>query len=172
MHDVWKEINWRQLGASIDTLERAINACPDSIWADPNRKQPIWHFAFHTIFWLDLYMDDSGSQYRPPAPFGLEELDPAGAMPPRAYTRQELLTFLAHARAKAKRKLASLTAEECTKDYSYGNTSTTVGEKYLYVMRHTQHHAAQINLMLRQAINSAPRWVFRAGDELNSQEGS
>jgi len=29
-------------------------------------------------------------------------------------------------------------------------------------MRHVQHHAAQLNLILRQTIDSAPPWVGRA----------
>jgi uncharacterized damage-inducible protein DinB len=29
-------------------------------------------------------------------------------------------------------------------------------------MRHVQHHAAQLNLMLRQATDSAPDWISRA----------
>jgi uncharacterized damage-inducible protein DinB len=32
-------------------------------------------------------------------------------------------------------------------------------ELLLYNMRHVQHHTAQINLILRQIIDSAPRWV-------------
>jgi hypothetical protein len=29
-------------------------------------------------------------------------------------------------------------------------------------MRHVQHHAAQLNLILRQKTDSAPRWVATA----------
>jgi len=32
-----------------------------------------------------------------------------------------------------------------------------------------QHHAAQLNLLLRQAIDSAPGWVFRAKGDTNSK---
>jgi len=32
----------------------------------------------------------------------------------------------------------------------------------LYNLRHVQHHAAQLNLILRQTIDSAPPWVGRA----------
>ena len=35
-------------------------------------------------------------------------------------------------------------------------------ESLLYNMRHVQHHAAQLNLLLRQSTNSAPDWVARA----------
>jgi uncharacterized damage-inducible protein DinB len=35
-------------------------------------------------------------------------------------------------------------------------------ELLLYDLRHLQHHTAQLNLLLRQRTNSAPRWVGRA----------
>jgi len=35
-------------------------------------------------------------------------------------------------------------------------------ELLLYNMRHVQHHAAQLNLILRQKVDSAPGWVAQA----------
>jgi hypothetical protein len=37
-----------------------------------------------------------------------------------------------------------------------------LGAALLYNLRHVQHHAAQLNLILRQAVDSAPGWVGRA----------
>jgi hypothetical protein len=34
-------------------------------------------------------------------------------------------------------------------------------ELFLYNLRHLQHHTAQLNLLLRQRTDSAPRWVGR-----------
>jgi uncharacterized damage-inducible protein DinB len=39
-------------------------------------------------------------------------------------------------------------------------------EILLYNMRHVQHHAAQLNLLLRQEINKAPDWVSQAEDDM------
>ncbi|HSC39351.1 MAG TPA: hypothetical protein VLD19_15820 [Chitinophagaceae bacterium] len=39
-------------------------------------------------------------------------------------------------------------------------------ELLLYNMRHVQHHAAQLNMLLRQRINEAPYWASRAKDDL------
>ena len=38
----------------------------------------------------------------------------------------------------------------------------TFAELLLYNMRHTQHHAAQLNLILRQETDAAPGWVAAA----------
>ena len=45
--------------------------------------------------------------------------------------------------------------------FPYRNMSN--GELLLYNMRHVQHHAAQLNMRLRQETNSAPRWVSKGG---------
>ena len=39
-------------------------------------------------------------------------------------------------------------------------------EMLLYNMRHVQHHAAQLNLLLRQNINKVPAWVAQAKENL------
>ena len=39
-----------------------------------------------------------------------------------------------------------------------------VPEILFYNMRHVQHHAAQLNLLLRQKISRSPEWVFRADE--------
>ena len=37
-------------------------------------------------------------------------------------------------------------------------------EILLYNLRHTQHHTAQLNLLLRQDLDQHMEWAFRAGD--------
>ena len=48
-------------------------------------------------------------------------------------------------------------------DLSLDYRAMSNGELLLYNMRHVQHHAAQLNLLLRQTTNSAPRWVSKGG---------
>src|SRR5260370_31419072 len=89
----WKAVLWQQFGAAIDMLENAIRVCPDEIWSDLS-KQPrwvdndvvgFWYVAYHTLFFLDLYLSDSAQGFTPPSPFNLDELDPAGLLPERPY---------------------------------------------------------------------------------------
>jgi len=37
-------------------------------------------------------------------------------------------------------------------------------EILLYNLRHTQHHTAQLNMLLRQDFDKHMEWAFRAGD--------
>ncbi|OGC95008.1 MAG: hypothetical protein A2W25_02490 [candidate division Zixibacteria bacterium RBG_16_53_22] len=162
MDITWKTIIYQQFGAAIDMLENALLACPDSLWGDRSRQPEFWYTVYHTLFWLDLYLSDSEEGFAPPPPFGLEELDPAGLFPPRVYTKDELLTYLEHGREKCRATTESLTDEKASRLWRFGSVDLSFGELLLYNMRHVQHHAAQLNLILRQTTDSAPRWVFRA----------
>jgi hypothetical protein len=157
-----KEIIWRQFGAAIDMLENAIRHCPDDLWGDRSRQHELWYMAYHTLFWLDLYLSGPIEGFTPPPPFTLVELDPAGLLPDRVYSKDELLTYLEHGRKKCKETIAGLTDESAEKRYRFGWGDATMVELLLYNLRHVQHHTAQINLILRQTIDSAPRWVGRS----------
>lgn len=159
MDDNLRSILWRQFGAAIDMLENAIRACPDKVWGDRPGWHEFWYLASHTLFWLDYYLTDSPEGFSPPAPFGLEELDPAGVLPPRVYTKEELLRYLEHGREKCRTVIASLTETKAALPCDFFRPGFTYLELHLYNMRHVQHHAAQLNLLLRQQIDSAPRWV-------------
>jgi hypothetical protein len=155
-------ILWQQFGAAIDMLDNAMHACPEELWSDRTRRPQFWYVAFHTLFWLDLYLSGSVDGFAPPAPFGLEELDPAGVIPPRPYTQAELAAYLEHGRAKCRAKIAGLTEQQAARRCVVGSVDCSYLELLLYGMRHVQHHAAQLNLLLRQTVDSAPRWVKRA----------
>jgi len=161
-----KDILWQQFGASIDALERAIEICPDEVWGDPAKLPDAWHepwyLTYHTLFWLELYLHGSKEGFVPLEPYGLEELDPAGVLPDRIYSRAEMLAYLYHCRRKCKATIESLTAQSAPRicRFRWGELSFT--ELLLYNMRHVQHHVGQINLILRQRIDNAPGWVIRA----------
>jgi len=162
MDDPWKAVLWSQLGGSIDMLENAIDACPEALWGDRSRNPEFWYVVYHTLFFLDYYLSDSLEDFVPPAPFNLDELDPAGVMPERVYTKEEMRGYLHHGRAKARGVVAGLTDETAREHRRWASLDCTLVEVLLGSMRHVQHHTAQLNLILRQTIDSAPRWVARA----------
>ena len=168
MDNFLKTIMWQQFGAAIDMLENAITACPDKIWRNRTRIPEYWYVVFHTLFWLDFYLSEASEGFIPPKPYGLEELDPAGILPDRVYSKEEMLTYLAHCRAKCKRRIEALTDEESHRLWKFGKSEFTITELLLYTLRHVQHHAGQLNLILRQTTDSAPRWVSRAKDKLTA----
>jgi hypothetical protein len=161
MDATWRELLRRQTGAAIDMLENAIVACPEWLWDGDEQQPAFWYLAFHTLFFLDYYASDPAG-FTPPPPFTLSELDPEGALPERSYSKDELLAYLAHGRRKHLALLEALTAERAAERREYAWLQTTIGEQVLITLRHVQHHSAQLNLILRQRTDSAPRWVKAA----------
>lgn len=159
---MWKEILWQQFGAAIDMLENAALACPDTLWNERSRRPEFWYVVYHTLFFLDLYLSGSVEGFAPPAPFNMDELDSRGLMPERVYAKEELRSYLAHCRRKCHGVIEALTEERAQARSEFDWLEMSFAELLLYNMRHVQHHAAQLNLILRQATDSAPSWVARA----------
>jgi uncharacterized damage-inducible protein DinB len=172
METLWKNALWQQFGASIDMLENAMIACPASLWEKSlwGERAQFWYVAYHTLFWLDLYLSGlPEEEFAPPAPFTRSELDPEG-MPPRTYTKEELRAYLAATRRKCHNTLLALTDEQARRPISYpwsGGQSISYLELQLYNMRHVHEHAAQLSLFLGQhgIPDEALDWVARAKDE-------
>ena len=144
-------------------LENAITLCPTGYW-DTDRK--FWHNAYHCLFFLDYYLTMEPENFAPPPPFTLSEFE--DVMPGRVYNKEELLSYLQSGRDKCHKLIAGLTEEKLNKRWINvsGTMNYSVLEILLYNMRHVQHHAAQLNLLLRQGINNAPDWVERTKDDL------
>lgn len=158
MDEFWKTTTWRQFGAAIDMLENALTACPETLWSDRTRQPEFWYTVFHTLFWLDLYLSDSKEGFVPPAPFTLGELE-LDVLPDRVYTKDELRTYLLHGRDKCRATIAALSEQKARQRCGFERLDISVAELLLYNLRHVQHHAGQLNTLLRQATGSAPRWV-------------
>lgn len=99
---------------------------------------------------------------------------PTGAVddlvPDRVYNKEELPDYLQASRKKCHQLIANLTEEKLKERWIEKEVTDpmnySVLEILLYNLRHVQHHAAQLNMLLRQKIDNAPGWVSRAKDEL------
>lgn len=162
----WREILWGQFGAAIDMLENTVRDCPEELWRDRSRRPEYWYVVYHTLFWLDLYLSGAVEGFAPPAPFTLDELDPSGVIPAQPYQKAQLLGYLAHGRERCRATLATLTGERARARCAFRWGEPSFLELLVYNLRHVQHHAGQLHLILRQETDSAPGWVGRAGTSL------
>ena len=168
MTDVYRLAIRQQFHAAIDMLANAIEACPDSVWIGRGRGA-FWYLAFHVLFFLDLYLSpEDESRFQPPPPFGLSELEPEVIVPEPGYRKNELLGYLEHCREKLDAVMAGMTEAWVADPCPFAYRAMSNGELLLYNMRHVQHHAAQLNLLLRQATDSAPRWVSKGGQKIKA----
>ncbi|HLO30743.1 MAG TPA: DinB family protein [Anaerolineales bacterium] len=167
MDKTWKAVLWHQFGAAIQMLDNALQACPEELWQarlyEERSLQPdfaeFWYVVYHALFWLDFYLSDSVEGFSPPVPFTLSEFDPAGLLPERVYTKDELQTYLEYGRDKCRTRIATLTDEMAPQHCRPEWPEMSIAELLLYNMRHVQEHAAHLNLILGQRIGWSPGWV-------------
>ena len=166
-----KQALWSQFGASIDMLKNAVVMWPEERWEADNK---FFYMAYHVLVFLDYYLTiPAPKDFVSPLSFTLAEpgvkidgmID--DVMPDRIYTKKELLEYLDASRTKCRGVIDGLTEQKLSErwiEYEDGkvNKNLSVLELLLYNMRHVQHHAAQLNTMLRNKIDAAPRWVRAA----------
>ncbi|MET0465984.1 MAG: DinB family protein [Chitinophagaceae bacterium] len=166
-----KDFLWSQFGASIDMVKNAITLWPED---KDNPDTRFFYNAYHALLMLDYYLSDPSRKFTSPLPFTFADPGaiPEGVigdmLPDRLYSKTELLGYADQLRNKCKLVIRTITDKSLGSRWveKYGDMDYALLEILLYNMRHVQHHAAQLNQLLRQKINYAPTWVFRAQDKL------
>ncbi|MBI1279933.1 MAG: DinB family protein [Anaerolineaceae bacterium] len=159
---------WLQYGAALDTLEDAMNLCPDNLWtvqlwadADDSRYGQFWYLTYHTLSWTDLFLGGSYEDFKPPAPFV------RGKLPDQPYTKEQIYTYLKSVRAKAHTIIEGLTDEQAYQPLILEWMQAPYVEMLMYAMRHIQEHAAQLNMVLGEKGVTGQDWVAQARDRVS-----
>lgn len=158
--DIVKTSLWEQFGASIDMLRNAIVMWPQDTW---ETKPKAFRMAFHTLFFLEYYMTNPPDDFYPM--LSITETEDEFA-PSRIYSKEEILGYLDACKSKCKEVIDSFTEANIDQVWlmKKWNRSFNFYELMIYNMRHVQHHAAQMNMMLRSEINDSPDWVSRTSN--------
>lgn len=164
-------IVWNQFGASIDMLINVVSNCPNNFFEQNPR---FYYIAFHSTIFLDYYLTIPPSNFLPLLAFTQKEdkdrpkesID--DLIPDKVYSKQEVVDYLIKSREKCRQLIDSLTEEKLSERFKEGDEPNDMDypilEILLYNMRHTQHHTAQLNMLLRQDVEKHMGWSFRAGD--------
>lgn len=185
MTEALKNCLWKNFGAAIDMLKNAIAMWPDDRWHTDKR---FFYNAYHCAVFLDYYLTIPPVHFSPLLQYTLKDQNdiPQEAVddvvPDRLYTKEEMLAYIEISRKKCRMLIAGLNEATLVKPWltqspeenldlaSMDSRKCSVLEILFYNMRHVQHHAAQLNLMLRQFINKAPDYISMAPDELYIQQ--
>lgn len=159
---------WEQFGAAIDMLEDAINLCPEALWTAALWKDPddaryghFWYIAYHTLSWLDLYLNGTAEGFAPPPPFI------RGKFPEIPYTKDQIRAYLDHCRNKCQATIEALSDEKARRTCTFEWVEASFYELQLYNMRHVQEHAAQLNMLLGQHDVEGMDWVTKARNKVS-----
>ena len=168
MDSTLKTSIWQQFGAALDTLDEAIVACPDSLWAavlwddsEDVRYGQFWFIAYHTLFWLDLFLTGSSEGFLPPPPFV------RGTLPETPYPKATIRGYLLQCRQNSKAAIEALTDEKARQVCTFQWMEPTFLELQLYSMRHIQEHAAHLCYFLGRQGITGPDWIAKAKDKVS-----
>ena len=167
MLDELKKSLWQQFGASIDMMINALDASPETLYH--NNKQ-FFYTAYHVAVFLDYYLTIPPKDFEPQLPFTIMEKEdmPAEALddvlPDKQYSKDQLLEYFESSKKKCHNMIMGLEGNgnpRFVEDVEVGKMDYSLIEILLYNLRHVQHHAAQLNMMLRNEGHTPPKWVAR-----------
>jgi len=158
-----REVIKSQYHASLEMLKRAVEKCPESLWADPEPKNKFWHIAFHVLFYTYFYLQDSEDSFTPwakhrPTYQFLSAEDPPHIKPEigEPYRKDEILEYIELCDKQVDEKVASVNFEAAS---GFPWLPFSKLELQIDSIRHIQHHAGQLIDRLRTKHNIEIEWV-------------
>ncbi|MCL2214600.1 MAG: DinB family protein [Treponema sp.] len=158
-----KEIIENQMLAALATLKQCFDNCPDTEWEESHNDAPFSQVMFHTLFFTDYYLSvneiefklqkfhiDNKNLFR-----DYEELEYKKAE--HVYSREEIKKYFDFCFNKVKKYFKDNKSGIFTEDSAF--IKMTVCELLIYLIRHIQHHAAQLGLRIQQITGKELIWV-------------
>ncbi len=168
MQSAWQMMICRQFAAAIQMIRSAIEACPDRLWDDRSEGTPFWHLAYHALFFADFYLSDDEKTFQAmefhegkaeflPGDYG--EYGGVVATPEKSFRKEQLLSYADHCLRKCDETFGRLTGKRTLEQCGFWWYKLNVGEFLLNNLRHTQHHAGQLALLLRRRADIGIDWL-------------
>jgi hypothetical protein len=157
-----------QYHTALAMLRQAIDQCPDDLWlAASEHANPIWHIAYHTLFFTHLYLQKDHESLTPwrHARDGYQCFGPV-PWPPhytpkfdQPYTRAEVFEYWDICDRMLDSALDSLDLTARESGFPWYNPMGKLEHQFVNI-RHIQHHTAQLIDRIRLADPNAEfRWV-------------
>jgi hypothetical protein len=152
-----------QMLAAMSVLNQCINNCPNDEWNESHNDSPFCQVLWHVLFYADLYLSRDISEFRSQV-FHIEyknifkdyeELE--WKKPENIYTRDEIILYYDFCRNKVKEYFIKINESDLDKKSNYKNM--TMIEALIEIIRHIQHHAAQLGLRVQQITGKELEWI-------------
>jgi hypothetical protein len=144
-----KQVIQSQYLAALAMLKQVIEQCPETLWYDQNQKFKFWSKAYHTIFYVHLYLQNSDKDFVE----WEKHHDPDGDIP---FTKDEVLEYLAFAEKQVADRVpvTDLEAESGFHWYPVNKL-----ELQFINIRHVQQHTGELYECLGTRENIELPWV-------------
>jgi hypothetical protein len=129
-----KAIIQSQYLAALKMLEQVIVLCPEASWDAPGDTGKFWNKAYHTLFYVHLYLQETEQHFRPWEKH--HDLDTG-----QPFTQAEVLEYLAFVQEQVRERVPALNLEaESGFDWlPFGKL-----ELQIYNIRHIQQHTGEL----------------------------
>jgi hypothetical protein len=134
--------------AALAMLEQVIVKCPAALWNAPGDKDKFWEKAYHTLFYVHLYLQDVEADFKPWEKQHEDEEIP--------YTRDEILEYLLLAKEMVRNRLPRIKLEAESGFYWLPFNKL---ELQFYNIRHIQQHTGELYERLGTRENIELDWV-------------
>lgn len=157
----------QQVLAGLSTLQQTIAFCPDDEWQEDHGDAPFSQVVFHTLFYTDFYLQRGEESFKQ-QPYhdkhatmfrDYEELEFKKAE--QLYTKEECMDYLDFCVEKVQKTIMEETLESLQGSSCISFREGSRLELYLYLVRHIQHHAAQLGLRIQFITGRELNWVSR-----------
>jgi hypothetical protein len=156
-----------QLLAGLYMLKDCIDRCPEREWHEDHKDRPFVQVVFHALFDCDYHLCDNDAEFKEQifhrenrASFGdYEELE--DRIPAHLPERDFIDRYHAHCREKVVSTLRTKTSADLVIPNADVRRTMTKLERYVNLIRHLQHHTAQLGLRLQYATGKEMEWIAR-----------
>ena len=129
--------------AALGMLKQAVERCPETMWDVADEKNKFWQVAYHALFYAHLYLQKTAEDFKSWSKHKDGSQRP-GATPEKtgmAYSREEILEYLAICQAQVAEQTAALDL-----DAPSGFEWLPFGklELQIYNIRHIQQHVGEL----------------------------
>ena len=165
-----KDVIKSQYYASLEMLERAVESCPESMWADATHKNKFWHIAFHALFYTHLYLQPAQEDFVPwekhrqdyqfmgPVPWPPHNTPEIG----KPYSKEDVLEYLELCKLQVEEQITALNLEA---DSGFEWLPFKKLELQFYTIRHLQNHVGELCERLGETANIDVDWVGSKPDQ-------
>jgi hypothetical protein len=162
-----KQVIQSQYLAALGMLEQAVVNCPPELWNALEDKNKVWHIAYHALFYVHLYLQDTEKDFQPwekhrPEYQFMGQVPWPPHSPPKIaepYSKEEVLAYSAFVRDQINKRIQALDL-----DAASGFDWLPFGklELQFYSIRHLQQHAAEIYERLGAKAGIDLTWIGTA----------
>ena len=159
-----------QYRAALRMLRSAVETCPESLWTDRTPTNRFWRVAYHSVYYVDLYLSGSPESFEPWEK-GRVDHQYLGRKPSpphdepkigEPYTQAEILEYLDRVAASVPARVREHPLEGPS---GFPWLPFNRLELHLYSIRHLQHHAGQLIDRIRERRGIGVGWVGMVRDD-------